>query len=162
MIKYVILFLLSFALYLVFVGSVSPYNVVTGLGVSIVTSALTSRYLVSDERKLLDVARLAYLIKYVAVFAECEVKSHLQVIKAIITGDVTPGIVKVPYDLESSYSISLTACSITNTPGTVVVDLDVRKRVYYVHWLNVRTFVRSEMRELISRPFEELAKKIFD
>ncbi len=158
----VAVFLMCFITYLVFVGSVSTYDLLTGAVVSAIVTALTSKYLVRDEGKLAQVRRLAYLIKYLAVFTKLEIISHVEMIKTIVRGKVNPSILEIPYDLRSDYAVTLTACSITNTPGTLVVDLDPERRVYYVHWLNTKTLKVGEAREQISKSFEEVSKEVFD
>ena len=159
---YIVLLLLLLTIYIVFTGSTSLYTVATGVIASIITFALFHRYTVKNPHKLLDVKRLGYLIAYLIEFIKAEIQCHIDVIKRIITGEISPGIVKVPYDLRSDYAVTLTACSITNTPGTVVVDIDENEKAYYVHWIYVATTKREEIRKQISYTFEKYAKKIFD
>ncbi len=158
----VAVFVMCFITYIIFVGSVSTYDLLTGALVSIIVTALTAKYLIRDEGKLAQVWRLAYLVKYIAIFIKMEVISHIEVIKTIISGKVNPSILEIPYDLRSDYAVTLTACSITNTPGTLVVDLDPGRKAYYVHWLNTKTLKTVEARDQISKPFEEVSKKVFD
>ncbi len=157
---YIVVFVLSFLIYIVFVGSISAYDVLTGIVVSLFVSLITTRYLVSNPSKLANPRRLAYLIAYLVSFTIMEIRCHLDVIKRIITGKTAPGIVRVPYELSSNYAVTLTACSITNTPGTVVVDID--EKAFYVHWIDVKTTRTDEIRREVSSVYEEYARKIFD
>ena len=81
-------------------------------------------------------------------------------IKRILTMDIRPGIVKVPIDVKNDYSRILVAHSITNTPGTVTVDMD--DNYIYVNWINVVTEKPKEARKRISEEFEKFAEKIFE
>jgi multicomponent Na+:H+ antiporter subunit E len=159
--RYLVVWLLLFTVFVLFAGSLSPYTLLTGGLVAGLLSAAASNYLVSDDRKLMDVKRFLYLVyyflKYITII---EFKAHMDVVKRIITGEVKPGIVKVPVDVKSKYARLLVANSITNTPGTVVVD--EKDNYFYVNWINVTTFEPLEAKKAISEEFEEHASRIFD
>ncbi|MGB9816280.1 MAG: Na+/H+ antiporter subunit E [Desulfurococcaceae archaeon] len=161
MIKYIVVGLLVFLVYMVFVGSLSLYTVLTGLLVSFILSAVSAKYLVVDEKKLLDAGRLLYMVyyffKYITII---EIKAHMDVVKRIINMDINPGIVKVPVNVKSRYARLLVMGSITNTPGTVVVD--ERNDYFYVNWISVTTKEPVKARKEISEEFEYYAYKIFE
>ena len=161
MISSLVIALLVFLIYVLFAGSLSAYTLTTGLIVALVLGFTTSRYLVKNEYKLLSPRRLAYLVyyflKYITVI---EIKAHLDVVKRIFTMDIKPGIVKIPVHVKSSYGRLLVASSITNTPGTVVVD--ERDGYFYVNWIYVKTGEPELARRDISEEFEKYAVKIFD
>ncbi|MFA4640101.1 Na+/H+ antiporter subunit E [Pyrococcus kukulkanii] len=154
-------FLLVLGTYLIFTGSAKPYDLVTGVLVALVISVLTSKYLVERPGKALNPLRwlwaLIYFLWYMIV---AEVKAHIDVIVRIFTGNVKPAIIKVPVNLSSDYSKMLVANSITNTPGTVVVDVD--GEYLYVNWIYATTDRPEEARERISKEFEKFASKIFE
>lgn len=154
-------FLLVFAIYIVFTGSASLYDLFTGLVVAAVASVAVGEYVVKSERKALDPRRwffaALYFLKYTFVI---EAKAHWDVIKILFTGKYRPGIVRVPIDVKSSYAKLLVVSSITNTPGTVVVD--ARDKYLYVNWINVVSESPEEARKHISLEFEEYARKIFE
>jgi len=160
--SYIVVLVILFLVYIVFVGSTSLYDVITGTIAGAIVSAIATKYLVSNPGKLVDPKRLFYLLKHILVFIRMEISAHIDIVKRIIRGKVNPGIVKIPYDLESDYAVTLVACSITNTPGTYVIDLDTDDRAFYVHWIDVKTLKRDEMRKLVSLDYEKCAKKIFD
>jgi len=153
--------LLTFIVYVVFTGSIKPFDLATGLVVALVIGFLVGRYFVKDSRKALNPVRwlwvLIYLVKYLTVI---EIKVHIDVIKRIITGRYNPGIVRVPTKMKTAYGKMLVANSITNTPGTVVVDLD--EDALYVNWIDVKTEDGAQARKLISEEFEKFAEKIFE
>jgi len=153
--------LLAFFTYIVFTGSTSPYDLLTGVAIALVTGYVAGGILVKTESKALNPARwiwaLIYFIKYITVI---EARAHYAVIKMLFTGKYRPGIVRVPVRVKSGYAKLLVANSITNTPGTVTVDL--RNGYMYINWINVVTKDPEEARKHISLEFEEYAKKIFD
>ncbi len=161
--------ILVFITYIVFSGSVRPYDLVTGAIVAVVVGLLVANIVVAKPSKLVEVWRLGWLIAYaIYYFFVAEVRAHLDVIYRILHPrmPVNPGIVRVAYGVETDYAITTIANSITNTPGTVVVDLDPDRKVFYVHWINIR--VKKEelepkvARKHISQTFEKFARKIFD
>ncbi len=165
LIKSIPISILSFTIYIVFTGSIKPYDIVTGIIVSIIIGLITTNIVLENPRKALDPRRLLWLIVYsLKYFFISEVLSHIDVIKRALSPkmQLNPGIVRVPYETNSDYGEALVACSITNTPGTVVVDLDEKNKIFYVHWIDVRTTDPSLAREKISKMFDEYAKKIFD
>ena len=164
MMRFIAVFLLGFLVYIVFTGSVSLYDIVSGLAVAIIVSAICSRYLVRDERKL-GIARLGHLISFVIRFIGAEIRAHADVTKRILSDirkAINPGIIKIPYEVQSDYAITMIANSITNTPGTAVVEIDPAERCFYVHWLYVKTYKRDEMKREVVSFYEDYARRVFD
>ncbi len=158
--------LLAFISYIVFSGSVSLYDIVTGVAVAVLAGIITANLLVYDYRKLYNPLRLFWLLAYAAYYLTvAEIKAHVDVARRILHPKlpVNPAIVRVPFEVDSDYSIVTIANSITNTPGTVTVDLNTGKKVLYVHWIDASKGLAPEVtRESISRTFEFFAKKIFE
>ncbi|OYT38473.1 MAG: cation:proton antiporter [Desulfurococcales archaeon ex4484_58] len=157
--------LLVFVTYIVFSGSVSTYDLVAGIVSAIIIGTIFSEFVVKNPGKVFNPVRWAWLIAYaIYYFFVAEVRAHLDVMYRIIhpRTPVKPGIIMVPYEVESDYAITSVANSITNTPGTVVVDIDPEKKVYYVHWINVKSTKPEEARKYISLTFEKYSKKVFD
>ena len=165
LIKSIPISILSFTVYIVFTGSIKLYDIVTGIIVSIAVGLITTNIVLENPKKALDPKRFLWLVAYsLKYFFISEVLSHIDVIKRALSPKMSlnPGIVRVPYETNSDYGEALVACSITNTPGTVVVDLDKENKIFYVHWIDVKTTEPSLAREKISKMFDEYAKKIFD
>lgn len=157
--------ILAFITYIVFTGSISVYDIVTGILTAAIVGALFANITLSNARKVVQPTRWLYLFIYaLRYFFIDETKAHVDVIKRILHPrvPVNPAIVEVPYELESDYAITATANSITNTPGTVVVDINQEKRAFYVHWIDAKTLEPQGARENISAVFEKFAKKVFD
>ncbi len=148
---------LAFLTYMVFTGSVKPYDVVTGLVVAVVVGVLMGR--IAGSCGALNPGRWLWAIVYFLWYMfVAEVRAHLDVIRRVITGDVNPGIVKVPIQLKNEYARTIVANSITNTPGTVVVDMD--SDFMYVNWIDVKSEDSELARKEISEDFEKFAGRI--
>ncbi len=157
--------LLSFIIYIIYTGSLGLYDLVTGAIVAIIIGSLAGTVVVKNPGKAFDPRRIFYMIKYtVWYFLVAETKAHLDLIKRALSPrmPLNPGIVRVPYSVETDYAMTLIANSITNTPGTVVVDIDPGRKIFYVHWIDAKTTEPEEARREISSTFEEYARKIFD
>jgi len=161
MVREILVTLWLLILYIVYTGSCTPYDVATGLIVSAAVGIPASRMLVSDERKLLDARRYIHLFYYALKYMTIiEFKAHMDVVKRVFNMRINPGIVKIPVYAKSRYGRLLIAVSITNTPGTVVVD--ERDGWFYINWIDVSSVKPEEARQAISAEFEDYAFKIFE
>jgi len=157
--------IVAFLTYVVFSGSIRPYDVVTGIIVSVIAGIITAELLVMSPTKALNPIRLFWLIVYGLYYLIiAESRAHFDVAKRIINPKmpIKPGIVRVPFSVKTDYAITSIANSITNTPGTVVVDLNTEKQVYYVHWIDVKAPDPRTTFEHISKMFERFIKKVFE
>ncbi|AFK51039.1 Na+/H+ antiporter, subunit MnhE [Thermogladius calderae 1633] len=156
---------LSIALvYLVYTGTLSIVEVLIAIGIGFALSGIIGVDLVKDESKL-NARRFFEAVKYTfKYFTIIEYLAHYSVVKAILSRDpgLKPAIVEVPYYVNSEIAIVTIANSITNTPGTVVVDVDEKRKRFYVHWIFAEAFEGEEARKGVSAEFEDWAKKIFD
>ncbi len=154
-----------FIVYLIASASIAYRDIVYGIVFSVAVALITAELLISKATKPYNVVRwfwaVAYAIYYLTV---AEFKAHSDVIMRILHPDmpIKPGIVRVPYHVETDYATVTIANSITNTPGTVVVDLDTKRKCFYVHWINVKAPDEKTTFENISKYFEYFAKRIFD
>lgn len=164
LLSYIAVFSMVYAFYVVFTGATSAFSLVLGVLASALVSTVVKPLVLTRDLRGSDIVRLAYLaIYYFYYMAVAEVKAHLGIAKIVLSKkmDISPAIVEVPYYVETSYGMTLIAGSITNTPGTVVVQVDTGRKVLYVHWLVAKTFEPVKAREEISAEFEKYAQKIF-
>jgi len=153
-----------FMIYVVFTGALTLVDLIVGFSTAIVVGVLSSDLVVKNSSKAFELRRWVYLLfytlKYLTVY---EFKAHLDVVKRILSPKlpVNPAIVRVPYEVDDEYAVTTIANSITNTPGTVVVDIDVVRKVMYVHWIDAKAVEDFKAREYISEDFEKYATKIF-
>jgi len=163
--RYAPVFLISLAVYLAVGGSLSLPDVAMGIAVSAVVSAVSTPMLVSDPAKATSPARLAKLLAFALYyFTVAEARAHFSVVRTILTGKppLSPSIVRVPYRSSSDYALAASANSITNTPGTVVVDVDRERGLMYVHWLYAEKTDEEWCYEKVLAPFEKRLREVFD
>ncbi len=151
-------------LYLLYTGSLSGFELILALIVAAVVSYLFSGALISRPGRVYNPLRWAWGIIYAILYLTViEAKAHLQVLKLILfPGGVRPAIVRIPYEVESDYAVTLIANSITNTPGTVVVDVDEERKRLYVHWIKAVDTTDEGARREVSELFERYARRIFE
>ncbi len=157
--------ILLFVLYIAYTGAITPMDLLLGALASVIIASFTADLVVEKAGKLIDIKRWGHLIVYSILYLTViEAKAHWDVIKRILHPQVpvNPSIVRIPYEVESDYAKTTIANSITNTPGTVVVDVDDKRKVFYVHWIDAREVEDEKARKEVSLTFEKYSKKIFD
>lgn len=165
MMRYVPVFILAFVVFMGVGGSFTLYDVLTGALTSLLTTALATPLLIEDDRKAVSLRRFLALLRFAAFYLTiAELKAHAQVVRSIIfnTPQLTPAIVRVRYESRSRYSVAASANSITNTPGTAVIDVDESKGVMYVHWLYAERRDHASCYRAILEPFEKSLRKVFE
>lgn len=163
--RYVPIAVLVFVVYIAFSGGISPHDIIIGAMLAAGTSLVTSRYIIRDYSKALSLRRFIHLIAYALYYLTvAEFEAHRMVIKIILSKNmpVRPAIVRVPYKAKNEYTIVASANSITNTPGTVVVDIDTSKSQYYVHWIYAVGLDPETTYERILKEFERRLSKVFE
>lgn len=159
----IVIALACIAMYILYTGMLTELTILTGLLISIPLSIAFDRLLIEKGIKPRDVVKIAYLAKYIVLFAIAELRDHIEMVKIVLREDryVNPDVVEVPLDLETDYGIALLALTITSIPGTIAIHIDKSRRVLYVHWLTARKREIEEVKREIVGDFEDLAKKIF-
>ena len=160
--KYLILFILSLIIWFMLTFSFGLANIITGISVSIITSAVFGRYFVKNVKKFIQPVRYFWLIIYLIVFLwEC-LKANIDVAYRVLhpAMPIIPGIVKVKLNLQSVTARMMLANSITMTPGTLSVDL--KNDILYVHWIYVSSLDPEVYCKKVAGRFEKYIKKIFD
>lgn len=157
------IFILVLSIYLFYTGSLTLYDILTGSIVALLVSFLVGKWVVKDDAKFFSIKRWSYAFIYsIRYFFVEEVKTHIDVTKRIFTLKYNPGIVRIPLEVRNEYGKVFVANSITNTPGTIVVDISDDGKWLYVHWIDVKTVDDKKIKEAIVAYFEKYAKKIFD
>jgi multicomponent Na+:H+ antiporter subunit E len=151
-------------LYLIYTGSFSLFEIILGVTVSVLVGILFADVVVEHPGKLYNPVRWFWLIVYGLYYLTIiEAKAHWSVIKLIFNPkSMRPGIVRIPYYVKSDYAAVTIANSITNTPGTVVVDIDEKGKKMYVHWIKIEDETDEGARKHVSETFEKYSSKIFD
>ncbi|MDI9643620.1 MAG: Na+/H+ antiporter subunit E [Candidatus Verstraetearchaeota archaeon] len=159
-VKVLFMAFVSFLVYVSLVGSIGTDELIIGAIISIIIGVITRNLVVSDEKKVLSPRKWLGAFWYLAVYwIRYETTSHLDVVKRIFTMKYNPSIVRVPFNLTSEYGVTAVGNSITNTPGTVVVDIDEKRGYYYVHWIDAPSVEEEYCYKAISKGFEELVRR---
>ncbi|MCY0868929.1 MAG: Na+/H+ antiporter subunit E [Desulfurococcus sp.] len=156
--------LLASITYFVYTGVFDIVELAVAFATGVIVALIFKPDLVSNPGKITlrrTLHGVYYLLKY---FTIIEAKAHWDVLKVILSPKPlpTPAIVRVPYKVSTDYAVTFIANSITNTPGTVVVDLDQERKVYYVHWLTPKDVSDEVAYNEISAEFEKHLSKIFE
>jgi len=160
----IVLFSLSFLLWLLLNWSANLENLLIALFVGALVTWLTADIFPQQANIFKRPSRYLWIFYYVPVFLwEC-FKANLDGAYRIIHPDVPlkPGIVKVRTTLKSDTGITFLANTLTLKPGTMTVDVDRENGVLYVHWVNVKSDdIDKATQEIVSR-FERILKRIFE
>lgn len=163
--KYVPVFIFVALVFLLIGGQISLISFIMSIVIGTLLTMIFTRYLINKPGKLTDLRRVGYFSAYLSYYLFIAVpKAHLRLIKTILIGKplLRPCIVKVRFRSTSMYGIATSANSITNTPGTVVIDVDESENIFYVHWLYCHTTDEDKAYQVILKPFESMILKIFE
>ncbi len=161
---YIAVWLAGILIYFLIVARITLFDLVVAPIISMVAALIVGGEVVRKPGKALSPKRwlygLAYTVYYLLVV---EPACHLRVASMVLgLRDYMPDIVEVPFDYRTDYAVAATANSITNTPGTIVVDIDPEAKKYLVHWLEAYTRDPRIVREKIIMVFDKWIKKIFE
>jgi len=105
--------------------SLNVQNLISGIFVALCVAFISRGFLFhSRPGKALNPLRWGYFVAYLFMMLIEEINSHLDVAYRVITGRINPGIVRVRMSPERDIGKTLLGCSITLTPGTVVIAAD--------------------------------------
>ena len=125
----------------------SAFEIVAGIIIALVVSAASAKWFCpNDDYRMVHPARWVLLGLYLCIpfFLEL-IRANIDVAIRIITGKISPGIVKVNPGLATGFGRLLYANSITLTPGTLTLEADEKTGDFYIHMLSVpREMVKKE------------------
>lgn len=151
-----ILFVAGALLWLLLTGSFDYQEIIAGLLVAGVATALSAKYAPVVGGLLLTPAAPLHMLKYLGVFFVALINSNLDVAKLVVAPSlpINPGVVRVRTTLKSDLGRLLLANSITLTPGTLTVD--VEDDTLLIHWIDCPAGVdMDEATRLIAADFEK-------
>ncbi|MCX8191329.1 MAG: Na+/H+ antiporter subunit E [Nitrososphaerales archaeon] len=156
--KIFILFTILLLLWIFLTLSIRFDTILIGCIASLIISILTYRLVIEGEvRSWIDPIKWINILRYLLYYLfNAEVKAHWSVIKFVLKGKgaLKPGIVEVPYHLKSDLGITLVANSVTNTPGTVTIEVDEKRKRYFIHWIYVESFKLEDCYRMLISDFE--------
>jgi multicomponent Na+:H+ antiporter subunit E len=151
MVAFVVTFILSFVVYLLFtIGSANDgsfFNIwlwsfeefIFGIILSAIVAGVARKLFVKKSFRMANPIRWFTFLAYViGPFLVGMAKANVDVAYRVITGKINPGIVKINPKLKTDLGATLLANSITLTPGTLTVDIDEDSNDLYIHWINVK------------------------
>jgi multicomponent K+:H+ antiporter subunit E len=146
------------AMWLILNQSVSPGQILLGCMVGIAGGMAISTLQIPSGRvhRPLAIIRLAFIV------LSDIIRSNVAVAGIVLTPgrEAKSGFLTVKLDLRNEYALSILACMLTSTPGTVWVNFDSAKGVLLLHVLDLvdeQTWI-----DLIKNRYERLLMEIFE
>jgi multicomponent Na+:H+ antiporter subunit E len=158
-----ILFAFMFIIWILLGGNINGHNVIAGLLVAGVITLVMGNLFASTPHYFGRVTKYLWFLWYAPVFAwEC-LKANIDVAARILSPSlpINPGIIKVKTTIKSDIGLTILANSITLTPGTLCVDIDIEKGFLYIHCIDVGSYDMDKYALGIVDKFEGILKRIF-
>ncbi len=131
------MYLLFFALWVIFNGNITPEICVFGLVIAAVMFAFVCRFMdYSIAKEKMVLRRCLAFARYVAVLVKEIVKANFEVMHMILSEreELEPALVSFHSDMKTATGRAFLANAITLTPGTITVSLEGSE--YVVHCLD--------------------------
>jgi multicomponent Na+:H+ antiporter subunit E len=160
--RYIAVFILSMIFWFMLTFEFTIPNLIVGTISSIITSAMFSRFFITNVYKLIQPKRYFWFFVFLIVFIwEC-IKANIDVAYRVLhpAMPIRPGIVKVKTTLKSDLAKMLLANSITMTPGTISVDIIDDN--LYIHWIYISSEDPEVYTGIITGAFEKYIKRIIE
>ncbi len=157
------LFIFMFIIWMLLAGKANGHNIIAGLLVAGVITFIMGNLFAANPHYFGHTTMYFWFLWYVPVFAwEC-LKANIDVSRRILSPSlpINPGIIKVRTTIKSDIGLTILANSITLTPGTLCVDIDIEKGFLYIHCIDVRAYDMDKYALGIVDKFEGILKKIF-
>ena len=160
----IILFIIAFLVWTLLTWVPDAQHLLVGIFVSALVAYLTGDMFVQRPHLFRHAERYLWFLYYIPVFLWEMFKANIDVAYRVAHPNlpIHPGIVKVKTSLRSDTGLTFLANSITLTPGTLTVDVDQKKGILYVHWINVKDKDVEGAKERIVKKFEKILTRIFE
>lgn len=164
----VITFILILTVWIILAGGVTLEILFLGVVVSLIATYLFGDMLFRFSSKKFRLKKflkkLLMIIAFIPIFFYEALISAIEVAGHVFEKDpsFSPGIVKVKTELTNVSALTILANLITLTPGTLTLDFDKSERVFYIHWIDVKTREEAEKRKEIIERFENWLGVIFE
>ncbi len=156
---YILTFFICFLLWLLLTGSFKNDELIAGIVVSIIVSAISSKKLMILNGIILAPKSLIALLRYLGYFLVALLKANLDLAGRILSRKIPiePTMIEITTTMESDLGKLLLANSITLTPGTLTVDV-VDDRLL-IHWIDFpKGMSLTEATQTIASGFETRLK----
>jgi multicomponent Na+:H+ antiporter subunit E len=162
-----IVFILSFLVWLSLTSFSDIQEITAGFFISIIVSLVAGHFLITILPGKNLFKKFMISVKYFFIFILEMIKANLHVAYIVIHPKlpIKPGIVKIKTLLTKDSARTVLADSITLTPGTMTVDINSETNEYYIHWIDIVSANPNDVNEnteKISSVFEKILKEIFE
>lgn len=157
-------FIFSFLIWLALTSIRDWEEVIAGLFVAALVSAIAGKFLITSGKSEHIIKRTLSAVKYLFKFLWEMIKANLHVAYIVINPylPINPGIVKIKTKLTKDSALTVLTNSITLTPGTLTVDINPEKKEIYIHWIDVLSKDVEENTKSIGGKFEKLLTEVFE
>ena len=128
---FVAVFAIMLLLWILLAGF-SPEELAAGCIASLIVASMSWRRFAWEKGYP---RRFLWLLAYIPYYLYAELVSHINVIRLIFTGKISPGIVEIDNPHKSDYGTVALSSSITMTPGTLTLEEQNGK--LYIHWIKM-------------------------
>lgn len=160
----IIVFLLSFFVWLALTPLGDIQELIAGIFVALIVSAVAGKFLVTTEKSRNFFKRIFTFVLYFFKFLWEMIKANVHVAGIVLnpTLPIRPGIIKIRTNLTRDSAITMLTNSITLTPGTLTVDVNPDKQEIYIHCIEVDSTDTDVNTHKIGDLFEPLIKEVFE
>ncbi len=152
--SFLVTFILVFIGWILLTFSFNVYELLLGLFISLIIAHISCDILFRERPwSVLSPLRWVYGIVYIIALIGIEIKTHLDICYRIITGRISPAIIKIPSKNKTNIQKTLLGNSITLTPGTLTVTVTDD---LYVHWIHYHE--RRRRASVLERLGEKVVK----
>jgi multicomponent Na+:H+ antiporter subunit E len=151
-------FLVTFVFWMLLIGNFNPTEVLWGAIVSLIIARITYRVSAFNlPTWTLDPRRWLALFQLLIEFTRQIIVQNITLSIRVLRPDlpIRPGIVAVPTALRSDVSLTILGSLTTLTPDTVTIDIDEKRGIMYLHWIDVQTTDSQEAQRMITASLEE-------
>jgi multicomponent Na+:H+ antiporter subunit E len=162
-----IIFLVTFLIWLGLTAGGGWQEIVAGLVMALAASLIVRRFrrLAAPKADFKHwPRRLIFSLLYFFRFLWELAKANLNVASIVLhpKRPIKPGIIKIRTGLKTDAALTTLANSITLTPGTFTVDINPAKGELYIHCLIVKSKDIEQNTRDIGMKFEPLIKEVFE
>jgi len=160
----IIVFVLSFLVWLGLTGIFDMQEVIAGLIVAAIVTILSGQFLITTHKKNSFIKRIVYGIAYIFKFIWEMIKANFHVAYIVIHPKlpIKPGIIKIDTKLTKPVALTMLGNSITLTPGTLTVDVDEDKKKLYIHQIDLKSTDIDKNTKDVGARFEPLLTEVFE
>jgi len=161
--KKLVLFLVSFIVWLVLTWTLYYPSLLIGILISVIIGFWFADLFTQRPRHFFQIRRFLYFLYYIPIFLYYCTLANLDVAYRVLHPylPIEPGIVKVKTTLKSEVARVALANSITLTPGTMTVALTDDGYIY-VHCIKVYSKDLEEATRRIVSRFEPILREVFE